>query len=1629
MNNLTARIRDQKNDHIAQVVQFALSHLDPLIAGEVASFVRSFSATLSPGEILAWDKSDLFATAVSLWQFSARRGPGEANIRVFNPSPEEGGRAGGGTIIEIVHEDMPFLVDSVLSALSQMGHDIRLLNHPVMTVIRNSDGDRTAVLEHKQSLRKGGDTSEGAIAESVMHIEIDPLGNDAEIRETQDRLVTILENVRATVEDWRPMIGHLEATIATLKANPPNISREELSEVIDFLTWLGDNHFTFIGYREYTYKAGKKGARLEQIGDSGLGVLRADDVHVLGGRSGKSPFSAEVREFLQQPHPIIVTKANMRSTVHRPVHLDYIGVKKFDSSGKLLGEHRFVGLFTSVAYNRSTLDIPFLRRKVSRVLERSGFLPSSHDQKALVNILENFPRDELFQTSDDDLFDTTLGILRLQEKPAPKAFVRADQYERFVSVLVFIPREIHDTGLRVRIGEMLARTFAGRISAQYTQLGDDALARLHFIISTTPGEVPEVDTDELDERLRATARTWREGLGESLACRCNAEKARKLLARYGDSFSTAYVEYFSPELAVEDIEKLEALADDEAVDFKIYRRDDDPADSLRLKIYHASRVIPLSDCLPKLEHMGLKVIEEYAYDIHRPDDPNTAWIHDFLMKEPHGDALDYTEVRPRLEEALAKVWSGIIEDDGFNALVLRVGLDWRRASTLRAYARYLRQINSTFSQAYMERSLISNPGIARDLVSLFHLRLDPRQGGSRKNGDKKCKAVVASIEAALEKVTSLDEDRILRQFLNLITATLRTNYFQRTKDGTTKPSIAFKLDSEIIEGLPLPRPHAEIWVYSPRLEGVHLRGGKVARGGLRWSDRREDFRTEVLGLMKAQMVKNAVIVPVGAKGGFVPKHLPTSGGRDAFMAEGIACYKIFVSGLLDVTDNLDGEAVLPPPDVIRYDDDDPYLVVAADKGTATFSDIANGISAAYGFWLDDAFASGGSAGYDHKKMAITARGAWVSVQRHFRELGVDVQKEPISVVGIGDMSGDVFGNGMLRSRCIRLIAAFDHRNIFIDPDPDPTPAFDERQRLFDLPRSSWADYDEKLISKGGGIFDRQAKSIALSPEIRKMIGIEDKALAPLALIRHLLRLEADLLWVGGIGTYVKAHEESNVDVGDRANDGLRIDGRDLRVKVVGEGGNLGFTQRGRIEYAAAGGRLNTDAIDNSAGVDCSDHEVNIKILLNTVIADGDLARADRDALLVEMTDEVAAHVLIDNYRQTEAISVSESRGVQLLDAHSRLMRRLERIGLLDRDIEYLPGDEELDSLQSAGRGLRRPEIAVLVSYAKMALFQQILDSDVPEDGYLKRDLFAAFPKELVSRYPEGISRHRLRRDIIATALANSVINWGGPSFIDRIEEDTGMESALIVRALVVTREVFELPALWAQTEALDNQVPAAVQTQLLQEIIAISYRQTIWFLNNLPHPIDMESAVNAFAPGIKALTLGPESLLSEFEATNLREKRQSLIDKGIPYELAHNVASLEPLESATDICLVANTTERTVEDVAEAYYELGSYLGLNWLRTTAEEIKTDEHWSARAVAYLVDDLFGQQRALTNQVLDLGADIPVAAALKNWVGDHAAAVERSQVMIRDIRNSGPMTVAKLAYANRHVRGLLHNGTAD
>ncbi|MFL5878339.1 MAG: NAD-glutamate dehydrogenase [Solirubrobacteraceae bacterium] len=1571
------------------------------------AFVRQYYRWASPEDLAERTPLNLYGAAVAHLELARTRRPGTARVRVYNPTAESDGWTSTHTAVEIVTDDLPFLIDSVGMELNRQGFGIHLIIHPVMSLRRDAEGRLREVLPFDAV------PGEGFAPESVIHAEVDRQTDAARLEALRAALMRVLGEVRATVEDWPRMRARALEVAAELDAGSLPVDPADVEETKAFLAWLEDHHFTFLGYRQYDVEDVGGRAWVTAVAGSGLGILRQP----VGKRSRHAldDLTPRVRELALAPNLLTLTKANSRATVHRPSYMDYVGIKRFDQDGLVVGEHRFLGLYTTGAYHANPRDIPVLRRKVDAVLSRAAFPPGSHNEKALIEILEIHPRDELFQIAVDELFETAIGILHLGERQRVRLFVRADRFGRFLSCLVFVPRDRFNTDNRRRIERILAEAFGARAIDYTTRVSESVLVRLHYAIDIDPTRTPEYDLREIEARLVAATRSWADDLHAALIEQHGEEHGNALRRTYGDAFPTGYRADWEAHLAVADIGGIETLADHGGLVMTVYRPGEAAPGEFRAKLLHAGAPLALSDMLPIFENMGVAVADERPYEV-TPRDQAPVWIYDFGLT--YQGELDDEHLPRAFHDVFIRTWRGEVENDGFNRLVLGARLDWREITVLRAVARYLRQAGTTFSDHYVERALVAHPEVARLLVELFCARFDPH--GS---GDRSTPRTVKRIEDAIDAVESLDQDRILRHFLSIVEAILRTNYFQRRDADDSERRLSFKLDPGRIPFLPRPLPQFEIFVYSPRTEGVHLRGGKVARGGIRWSDRREDFRTEVLGLMKAQMVKNAVIVPVGAKGGFVIKRPPPTGDRGALLSEVLGSYRTFIRGLLDVTDNIVGGAVRPPPQVIRRDEDDPYLVVAADKGTATMSDVANAIAYEYGLWLGDAFASGGSTGYDHKTMGITARGAWESVKRHFRELGHDVQREDFTVMGIGDMSGDVFGNGMLLSRHLRLLGAFNHREIFIDPDPDPEASWEERRRLFELPGSSWSDYDRGRLSEGGGVFNRAAKSIALSSQARAALDVEDQAMTPQELIRALLRMPVDLLWNGGIGTYVKASAETHADAGDKANDGVRVDATELRCRVVGEGGNLGLSQRARSEFATGGGRVNTDAIDNSAGVDCSDHEVNIKILLDAVVAKGDLGADRRNELLASMTDAVAELVLKDNYEQAETLSLAEAQAASMLDVHARLIDRLEQTRKLDRELEALPSEEELAERKRDHRGLTRPELATLLAYSKIDLYAALLDSDVPEDPYLSAELEAYFPTPLPQRFGAHMRSHPLRREIMATRVVNNMLHGAGITFAFRLHEETGAPASDIARAYTVAREVFEMRAQWAQIEGLDNRVDAETQTAMLLEGRRLVERGSRWLLRNRRRPLAIAAAVEDFGPGAAVLYASVPELLGPSDLEPLTSRAGELQAAGVPRDLALRVASLGPMAATFDIVEVARETGWDVEAVAAIHFRLGSRLQLHWLRDAIVALPRDDRWRALARAALRDDLYGLHRALTADVVrSAPAACDAEECVERWVAG-APAAERCLATLADIRVGRVYDLTTLPVAVREVRNLI------
>ncbi len=1518
------------------------------------------------GDDANWDDpARLLERAIAFWSATEiRASDGDIVSLTLEPA---GADRPARMALEIATEDKPFLVDSITGALADAGRPVSFFVNAVIDVCRDQDGRRCAPADGC------------ALREAMIRAEMDPPVDANELNELRAEIERVLEDVGLAVADWEPMRARLAACIAQLeRTRPLGVDREELREAIEFLKWLWDNRFAFLGVRRYRYSNADGAPTFERDASGDLGIARDPEKRIL-----KSTYlddgtpSPQVLDFMQSGEPILVAKANAKSSVHRRVHMDYLGVKSYSVDGRITGEERFVGLFTADAYNRPASDIPLLRAKVRRIAEGAGFVPGGHNEKAVLNILETFPRDEMFQSDIDSLRKTALGVLRLFKRPRTKLFLRRDRFDRFVSALVFIPRDRFSSSIREQIGELLAETFEGWVAAFSPHFGDAALVRVHYIIGINPGAPEGPGVEELTRELREITRNWSDALLDAMRADNQGATSTALFNRYERAFDARYREANDPGQAIADIGAIEALGDNLA-DLAVYRTPGEPSHALRIRLYSRNAHFHLSDLIPKMENLGLKVIAETG-DRIRPADLDAVFeINDFYVEERSGRPIDLDAVRDKLKAAFLAVLNGQAEDDGFNALIVQAGLGWREAAVLRAAARHALQTEFPASQGYIEETLARHPTIARGLIEVFKARFDPNGPPDMKSRASAQKAATDLVTDGLEDVHSLDEDRIIRRFLNFFDATTRTNFYQRGPGGEPKPYISFKIDTKRLTEAPDPKPHREIFVSGPRVDGVHLRFGPVARGGLRWSDRREDFRTEVLGLVKAQRVKNAVIVPSGAKGGFYPKQLP-DGDRAAVFEEGRAAYSEFIRGLLDLTDNIVGGETMPPPNVVAWDEPDPYLVVAADKGTATFSDTANAISEEYGFWLGDAFASGGSQGYDHKAMGITARGAWEAVKRHFREIGKDIQAEPFTAAGVGDMSGDVFGNGMLLSRKTKLVAAFDHRDIFIDPDPDPETSWTERKRLFDMPRSSWNDYDASLISKGGGVFSRAAKSAPLSAEMRALLRIDAAHAAPNDIIRAILKADVELFWLGGIGTYFKASTEENWRVGDRANNAIRIDAEDMNMKVVGEGANLGLTQKARIAFARAGGRINTDAIDNSAGVDSSDHEVNIKILLSSAIEGGELEADARADLLRDMTETVAEHVLRNNYQQTRALTSMQAHAARDLDAHARMMAALEREGRLDRDIEDLPDDKLLAAMRQGGTGLSRPELSVLLAYAKMELFDAIVASKVPDDPALDSELSAYFPARLHA-YERALKGHRLRREIIATRLSNEIVNTCGAAFAQRAAEATGARLPQIALAYEGGRQILDLGAFAGAVDALDARAPAETQTELYGAASTL-LSEVVYQLLREPEALDaidtggIEGLVSAYRDAFSELRETAPSLLSKTSAEAVRRRTEDWREKGATDDLAAEAALLPILHFAMPIIVLSRRTGWRPAHAGALFFAAGDTFHVESVYDAARGQRLKQHFDRLAMRRLTDCLIDRQIGLAANAAQFAGEAP------------------------------------------------------
>jgi glutamate dehydrogenase len=1613
MNALTIASKEQFFEQLADAFTDKLAKTE---AKKVTEFARQHYAHIPLEELVSRRFSDTYGAVLAAWQFLQKRDAEETPVAVFNPELESDGWQSTHTVIFILHPNMPFLIDSLRMAINRRDIGTHSLQHSIFQVERDTSGKLKKLFPNPAKK-----ASERAGFEAFIVLEIDRHSDPKDLRSLEEELQAVLHEVRIAVGDFGVMQDRVREICKELEGTTAGISKDDREEAQAFLKWMADDHFTFLGYDEYDFVSDKSGMEVRRVDNSELGILRVNNERSDKVRLNELPQRTR-HEMTRTDDVFIFAKSAQRSRVHRPAYPDYIAVKKFDSKGEVVGERRFLGLYTARVYNERPVEIPLLRRKSRAVMERSGFLADDYAGRELEQILTLYPRDELFQIESNELLKVAKSILYIQERRRIELFMREDVYGQFVTCLAFFPRDIYNTELRLKVERVLIEELEAEDIEFVTHFSESVLARVQFTIRVPQMENREVPVAKIRNRVIELAQSWRDGLSEALSEAYGEEQGNELYRIWGGGFPASYKDMFSARRAAIDLDHISSSASNDDLAMSFYRALEEDESILHFKLFYPDEPLPLSDVMPIFDNLGFRVLGEHPFEV-RDHGGKIVWIHDFTLQTETGAVVDIHRVRPIFEDLFRKVWYGEAESDAFNRLLLSSYMSWREIALLRTYARYMRQIRISNSQTFISNTLVNHVNLTRTLLEYFDTRFNPDRFQSRAKSEAAQQKLEIEFNAGLDEVENLSEDRVLRLYLELVQATLRTNYYQPDADGQPKPYISVKFDPTRIPDVPLPLPAYEIFVYSPRVEGVHLRGGKVARGGLRWSDRFEDYRTEILGLVKAQQVKNAVIVPVGAKGGFVAKQLPDPSDREAFQAEGISAYKTFIRGLLDITDNLVDSGIQPPEKVVRQDDDDHYLVVAADKGTATFSDIANGLAAEYGFWMGDAFASGGSNGYDHKKMGITARGAWVSVERHFREMGINPAVDEFTAIGIGDMGGDVFGNGLLSSEKTRLVAAFNHVHIFIDPEPDAEKSYKERKRLFEMPRSAWTDYDPKLISKGGGVFSRSAKSIPVSSEMKKLLGIKADRVPPNMLIGHILKAQVDLLWVGGIGTYVKGSDESHADVGDKANDALRINGKELRCKVVGEGGNLGITQLGRIEYALKGGRLNTDFIDNSGGVDCSDHEVNMKILLNRAVAMGDLTGKQRNVMLEEMTDDVAALVLKNNYRQTQALSIASADTSTRLEEYRRLMNTLESEGKLNRSLEFLPDDETLSERKLANKGLTRPELSVLISYVKGDLKQTLIDSNLPDDPLLAGEMYKVFPQALNQKFSKELGEHQLRREIIATQIANDMVNHMGITFVERLNQSTGADAPSIALAWIIARDVFRLDSWWNKIESLDYHVSAKLQLELMQNLMRLIRRAVRWLLRNRRAELNIQSHIERFADGVWAITSGLPDYLGDQARVSWESRHDELAEAGIPNDLASVLAGTGYLYSSLGIIEAQETTGLPLKSVANLYYDLGDRLDLNWFGEAIANLQPSSHWQALARESFREDLEWQQRALTTGVLisaEKAENIPESVQL--WEQKYQSMIERWNSMLVELKGVREPEYAMFSVALRELLDL-------
>ncbi|MEX1033664.1 MAG: NAD-glutamate dehydrogenase [Cellvibrionaceae bacterium] len=1604
-------------DFVANAQRIFAEKLGGKVPDHFPRFVDQYFHLYPLEELVGRQWNDIFGCVYQWWQFIQRHQVSRAKIKVFNPNLEEHGWLSGHTAVVILQRDMPFLVDSVRMEINRRNIAIHTVKSTILSIRRDSD-HRLVALNGNQRF-----ADREFAKEALLFLEINLHTDERELSDIAQGLESVLKEVETAVDAYPVLLEQARVAVDNLSRAEQSMDADLVGRGQEFLRWMIEGYYTFLGYREY------------DIERRDGGQVLVENVRMRKGTTALSKAPAQelaldhkvpgVNQFYSASRLLNFAKASERSRVHRAAYPDYVIVKRFDEQGNLCGESRFVGLYTSPVYYRTPTIIPIIRDKIRYVMEKSGWDPNSHDGKMLTQVLETFPRDELFQSTAEELYEVAVKVAQINERYRVRLFMRRGPYGKFVSCLIYVPRDLFSTAIRLKIQDIIGDVVGATEHEFTTYFSESILARVHLVFKVDPDKAKPYDVSKLEQRIISVIRSWEDHLFDSLIENLGEETGSRFFNQFKDAFPPGYREHYDARTAVYDIQTFMGLrsADDIALSF--YQPVGAAERFVRFKIFSLDKSLELSDVIPVLENLGLRVIGEHPFKIKRTmeGEPHTVWLHDFELQYDLPVVIDVQAARIHFQEAFAAVWHGQADSDEFNRLVLGARLNWREVAVLRAYAAYMKQTLFNFSQSYIANTLAHHLDITRNLIALFKATFDPRLNQGRQKDMERIERLNKKIIQSLELVRNLNEDTIIRRYLDLLNGTLRTNFFQAESDGSPKSYISAKFSPRQIPGIPEPRPMYEIFVYSPRVEGVHLRGGKVARGGLRWSDRLEDYRTEVLGLVKAQQVKNAVIVPDGAKGGFVAKKIRGGFDREQIQTEGIECYKIFIRGLLDITDNLVENQLLVPEKVVRRDGDDPYLVVAADKGTATFSDIANRISLEYKYWLGDAFASGGSQGYDHKKMGITARGAWVSVQRHFREQDVDIQTQDFTVIGIGDMAGDVFGNGMLLSEHICLLAAFNHQHIFVDPSPDPKNSFKERRRLFEQPKSNWLDYDSKRISKGGGVFSRDAKSIKLTPQMRKTFDISALELTPTDFIQALLKAPVDLIWNGGIGTYVKGESESHAEVGDKANDALRVNGNELRCRVFGEGGNLGMTQLGRVEYCLAGGACNTDFIDNSAGVDCSDHEVNIKIVLNELVLNGDLTEKQRNKLLADMTQDVAALVIQDNYLQTQAISIAQSQALQRMGEYQRFIQSLESEGRLSRALEFLPDDETLLERQANDQSLTRPELSVLLSYAKVMLKEALASKSLADDSYVAQALERPFPQLLVKKYREPVYQHRLRREIIATQVANDMVDNMGITFCHRLTESTGAKPAQVAKAYIAARDTYGLTEFRKQVEALDLQVPAQLQLSLMHSMIRKVRRATRWFLRNRRGNLQPQAEIDQFAPVIRQINEAAPDILRGAARDDWDREYNRLVALGVPAKLAVTAAIPSNLYSGLGMAEAARQSNTDALRAAETYFLLGDKINLHWFANAIVEVKVESYWQAMAREAYMDDLESQIRMLAVATLRLAGDHQsLEETIDLWMQQQEVLIDRWRTMTSELQASPGTDFAMFSVALRELLDL-------